>query len=124
MPSVSGSSTGAGAQPRSLGERLREVTWARVAFMVALIVVALLLSRLSGRGEQQVSQERAVEIARPQVDFTPEGHNIRLVRRGIPPRAFWAVSFWIKDATGHATDVTIVLVDASTGQIDQVSSGT
>jgi hypothetical protein len=46
------------------------------------------------------------------------------VRRGIPPRAFWAVSFWIKDATGHATDVTIVLVDASTGQIDQVSSGT
>jgi hypothetical protein len=34
------------------------------------------------------------------------------------------VSFWIKDSTGHATDVTIVLVDASTGQIDQVSSGT
>ena len=92
--------------------------------MVALIVVALLLSRLSGRGEEQVSQERAVEIARPQVDFTPEGHNIRLVRRGIPARGFWAVSFWIKDATGHATDVTIVLVDASTGQIDQVSSGT
>jgi hypothetical protein len=123
LPSASGSSIG-DAQPRSLGERLRQVTWTRVAFMVALIAVALLLSRLSGRGEQQVSQERAVEIARPQVDFTPEGHNIRLVRRGIPPRAFWAVSFWIKDRTGHPTDVTVVLVDASTGQIDQVFDGT
>jgi hypothetical protein len=92
--------------------------------MVALIAVGLLLTRLSGRDEQPVSEDRAVEIARPQVDFVPEGHNIRLVRRGIPPRAFWAVSFWIKDRTGHPTDVTVVLVDASTGQIDQVFDGT
>ena len=91
--------------------------------MVALIVVALLLSRLSGRGEQQVSQERAVEIARPQVHFTPEGHNIRFLQRGIPPHGFWAVSFWIKDKTGHATDVTVVVVDAETGRIAEVRAG-
>ena len=88
--------------------------------MVGLITLGLFLTRFSGRGEQQVTQERAVEIARPQVDFTPEGHNIRFVRRGIPPRAFWAVSFWIKDRTGHPTEVTVVLVDASTGRIDGV----
>jgi len=92
--------------------------------MVALVAIGLVLTRLPGRGGQNVSEERAVEIARPQVEFTPEGHNIRFVRRGIPPRAFWAVSFWIKDRTGHPTDVTIVLVDASTGQIDQVTTGT
>jgi hypothetical protein len=92
--------------------------------MVALIAVGLFLTRLSGHDGPNVSQERAVEIARPQVDFTPEGHNIRFLRRGIPPRAFWAVSFWIKDRTGHPTEVTVVLVDASTGRIDSVRSGT
>lgn len=92
--------------------------------MGALVLVALLLSRLPGRGHQQVSEERAVTIARPQVEFTPEGHNIRLVRQGIPPRAVWAVSFWIKDAKGTPTQVTVVVVDATTGHIDSVRSGT
>ena len=91
--------------------------------MVALLAIGLLLTHLPGRGGQDVSETRAVEIARPQIDFTPEGHNIRLVRRGIPPRAFWAVSFWFKDKTGHATDVTVVVVDAETGQIAEVRSG-
>jgi hypothetical protein len=34
------------------------------------------------------------------------------------------VSFWIKDRTGHPTEVTVVLVDASTGRIDEVVDGT
>ena len=122
MPSASGSSIG-DAQPRSLGERLRQVTWTRVAFMVALLAVALAFTHLPGRGQHDVSEERAIEIARPEVSFTPEGHNIRFLRRGIPPRGFWAVSFWIKDKTGHATDVTVVVVDAETGQIAEVRSG-
>jgi hypothetical protein len=92
--------------------------------MVGLIAIALLLARLPGRGQQKVNEDRAVELARPYAKFTPEGHNIRLVRRGIPPRPFWAVSFWIKDRTGNPTQVTVVLVDAQTGRIDQVSSGT
>jgi hypothetical protein len=92
--------------------------------MTALLVVALLVTRLPGRGHQEISEERAVEIARPQAGFTPEGHNIRLVRRGIPPRPFWAVSFWIKDKAGNPTRVTVVVVDASTGRIDQITHGT
>ena len=92
--------------------------------MVALLLIGLALTRLPGRGEHNVSEDRAVEIARPEVTFTPEGHNIRFLRRGIPPRGFWAVSFWIKDETGHPTDVTVVLVDAETGQIDEVRTGT
>jgi hypothetical protein len=91
--------------------------------MAGLIAIGLLVTRVLGHGGQQVSQERAVEIARPQVDFTPEGHNLRLVRRGIPPRAFWAVSFWIKDRQGEPTKVTLVLVDATTGAIDEVRQG-
>jgi hypothetical protein len=88
--------------------------------MVALIALALLLTRVLDRSGAKVSEERAVEIGRPYVDFTPEGHNIRLVRRGIPPRPFWAVSFWIKDATGDPTRVTVVVVNADTGDVTEV----
>jgi hypothetical protein len=92
--------------------------------MVALVAIGLFLTRFPGRGGQEVSEDRAIEIARPRVEFTPEGHNIRLVRMGIPPRPYWAVSFWIKDRVGHPTDVTVVVVDATSGRIDSVRTGT
>ncbi len=88
--------------------------------MAGLIAVALLITRVLDRGGAQVSEERAVAIARPHVEFTPEGHNIRLVRRGIPPRPFWAVSFWIKDHTGEPTRATVVIVNADTGDVTEV----
>ena len=90
--------------------------------MVALVAIGLFLTRFPGRSGQDVSEDRAIEIARPRVEFTPEGHNIRLVRMGIPPRPYWAVSFWIKDRVGHPTDVTVVVVYAATGRIDSVRS--
>jgi hypothetical protein len=88
--------------------------------MVALILLALLLTRVLGHGNAKVSEERAVEVARPYAGFTPEGHNIRLVRRGIPSRPFWAVSFWIKNDAGDPTRVTVVLVNADTGDVTEV----
>ncbi len=92
--------------------------------MVALIAVGLVITRVLDRGGARISEERAVEVARPHVDFTPEGHNIRLLRRGIPPRPYWAVSFWIKNSSGNATRVTLVLVNADTGQVTEVRKGT
>jgi hypothetical protein len=92
--------------------------------MVALIAVGLLLTRVLDRSGARISEERAVAIARPQVDFTPEGHNIRLVRRGIPPHPYWAVSFWIKNSSGTATRVTVVLVNADTGSVTEVRKST
>ena len=88
--------------------------------MVALIAVALVIARVVNHGGARVSEERAVAAARPYAGFTPEGHNIRLVRRGIPPRPYWAVSFWIKNPTGDATRVTVVLVNADTGDVTEV----
>ena len=92
--------------------------------MAALIVVGLLLTRLPGHGKPRISEEKAISIASSQVEFTPQGHNIRLVRRGIPPRAFWAVSFWIRNSTGGYSKVTLVLINADTGRIDEVRNGT
>jgi hypothetical protein len=90
--------------------------------MVALIAIGLVIARVLDRGGARISEERAVAIARPHVDFTPEGHNIRLIRRGIPPHPFWAISFWIKNSRGDATRVTIVLVNADNGVVTEVKN--
>jgi hypothetical protein len=88
--------------------------------MVALVAIGLVVTRVLHRGGAQVSEERAVEAARPYAGFTPEGHNIRLVRQGIPPRPVWAISFWIKNDAGDPTRVTVVLVNADTGDVTEV----
>jgi hypothetical protein len=96
------------------------VTWSRVAFMVALLALGLVLTRVLGRTDTKVSKDDAIAVARPKVDFKPQGYNIRLVRQGIPPRPVWAVSFWIRKAGGGFSRITIVLVDANSGRVMQV----
>jgi hypothetical protein len=89
--------------------------------MVGLLALGLVLTRVLGQTRPHVSDERAVAIARGKVDFKPEGDNVRLVRRGIPPRPFWAVSFWIRNASGGGYKrITLVLVDASSGRVAEV----
>ena len=88
--------------------------------MVALLVLGLVLTRVLGRTNTRVSKEDAIAVARPKIDFKPQGHNIRLLRQGIPPRPFWVVSFWIRKSGGGYSRITVVLVDASNGRVAQV----
>jgi hypothetical protein len=89
--------------------------------MVALLVLGLLLTRVLGHSKPRVSEDRAVAIARTHVTtFRPEGHTIRLVRRGIPPRAYWVVSFWTQRSSGDYEHITVVLLDASSGRVTEV----
>ena len=92
--------------------------------MVALLVLGLVLTRVLGRTDTKVSKDDAIAVARPKVDFKPQGHNIRLVRQGIPPRPVWAISFWIRKAGGGFSRITIVLVDANNGRVMQVRRST
>ena len=88
--------------------------------MVALLALGLVLTRVLGRTTPKVSKADAVAVARPKVDFKPQGYNIRLLRQGIPPRPVWAVSFWIRKAGGGYSKITLVLVDANSGRVMQV----
>ena len=88
--------------------------------MVALLALGLVLTRVLGRTDTKVSKADAVAVARPKVDFKPQGYNIMLLRQGIPPRPVWAVSFWIRKSGGGYSRITLVLVDANSGQIMQV----
>ena len=88
--------------------------------MVALIALGLVLTRVLGRTNPKVSKQDAVAVARPNVDFKPQGYNIRLLRQGIPPMPVWAVSFWIRKAGGGYSKITLVLVDANSGRVVEV----
>lgn len=88
--------------------------------MVGLLVLGLVLVNVLGRGATTVSEQEAVAIARPYIDFKPQDYQIRFIRRGIPSRGFWAVSFFIRKQDGGYKRVTVVLVDASTGKVTEV----
>jgi hypothetical protein len=88
--------------------------------MVGLIALGLVLVNVLGRGKPSVSKDEAVAIARPQIDFTPQNHQIRFMRRGIPPRGVWVVSFFTRKQGGGYNRVTVVLVDASSGRVAEV----
>jgi hypothetical protein len=88
--------------------------------MVGVLALALVLVYVLGRGKPSVSEDEAVSIARPQIDFVPEAHQIRFMRRGIPPHGFWVVSFFTRKRAGGYDRVTVVLVDASSGRVSEV----
>ena len=96
---------------------LRDSWVFRAAALGALLLVALLLSRGCAAADREVSQEHAISIARGATPFEPEKVQIRLVQRGIPPRAVWAVSLYDVDADDSPTRVNVVLVDGRTGAI-------
>lgn len=88
--------------------------------MVGLLVLGIVLTRVLGTTRPHVSESQAVAIARAKIDFVPQDHTIRLVRRGLPPQAYWVVSFWIHNATGGYKRVTVVLVDSRSGRVVEV----
>jgi hypothetical protein len=88
--------------------------------MVGLLVLGFALVHVVDRNGAKVGQQEAVAIARTRIDFKPEDYQIRFIRRGIPSRGFWVVSFYIRKRLGGYARVTVVLVDAATGRVTEV----
>lgn len=109
MPTAAG--TARAPRTRSLG---------KIAILVAVLMLAFLVSRTCGATTTQVSEQKAIAIAREEIDYEPEKTQIRIIRRGVPSRTFWAVSLQLLDAKGDIERATVVLVDAQTGEIAEV----
>jgi hypothetical protein len=99
---------------------LRDRPLGKVAILLAVLLVAFLAARSCASRETEISRDEAVEIARDEIDFEPDRVGVRFVPRGVQSRPFWAVSFTAEDAQGELDRVTVVVVDATTGQIDEV----
>jgi hypothetical protein len=88
--------------------------------MLGLLVAGLLLVHFTSSGEKRISQDKALEIARPYADFRPTGFQIRFLRRGIPSHGYWLVSYYIRKPAGGYKRITVVLVDATSGRVTEV----
>lgn len=110
MPTVAG-----------IARALRGRSLGRGLVLLGMVAVAFAVSRSCQRTYVRITEDQAVGIGQREIDFRPEGHTIRLVQRGVPPRRYWAVSYWIRNRSGGGyRKVTVVLVDANTGKVNSV----
>jgi hypothetical protein len=89
----------------------------RGAILVAVLSVALLYTRGCQEESRPISSDEAVELARAEVSFTPDRYQVRFLQQGIPPRAYWGVSFVEDGPNGRAVRNEVYLVDAKTGDV-------
>jgi hypothetical protein len=89
-----------------------------VVVLILALVGALLVSRGCQRNYVRISQEQAVVLGERQLDFNPQDHSIRMVQRGVPPKRFWAVSYFIRNERGGYRKITVLLVNANTGKVE------
>lgn len=87
------------------------------ARLLALALLSLLAACASQNGGQEISRERAIEIARQQIDFEP-GRVEAVQETDEEGRPVWRVTFYAQgvDAAnpGH---VEFFLIDRKTGEI-------
>lgn len=82
-----------------------------------LVLVLLVLAACASQGaSQEISQERAIEIARKNINFEPG--KVEAVKDTEEGRPVWRVTFYAKgvDAT-HPGLVSIVVLDRKSGEL-------
>lgn len=99
---------------------LRDRPFGRLLILALVLVAALLVARSCGKTATKVSQEQAIAIAEEQVDFVPNNVMVRLLKRGLNSREYWAVSLSIKQPDGALADLTVVVVDGDTGKVTEI----
>jgi hypothetical protein len=92
----------------------------RILVLVGVVALTFLASRSCQRNYVRITDAQAVAIGQREIDFRPQGHTVRLVQRGLPPKRFWAVSYWIRDGKGGYRKLTVVLINANTGVVQEV----
>ena len=120
---VAATNGGPGAGGERPVARARRIPWARVLALAALVGLTVLAANSCQQSQIRVDQQRAVAIARDQVDFRPRSQQIRLVRQGLSSHPLWAVSLSVpaKDGRGYAR-LAVVRVDANTGAVVAVAT--
>lgn len=104
------------------GKDLRDSLWGRALILGVLLLFTLFVSRTCGSGNDEVTQQEAIEIAVENASFTPCAEEIcrqvRFLNRGVPPTGYWAVVLSEKvDEQGLPNRIESFLVNATTGDV-------
>ena len=111
--------TDAGAEPEPKRDP-RDRPLVRVAMLVGILLIAVFAAKTCASRDTEISDDEAIEIASEVIEFEPDQVMVRFVPKGAQSRPFWAVSFSTVAADGTLDDVTVVVVNAQTGQIDEI----
>jgi hypothetical protein len=90
--------------------------------LAVVLLVAFLAAKSCGSRDTEIESEEAIEIARDEVEWEPERVLVRFVPRGFESRPYWAVSLSTLDEAGNVQQLAVVLVDARSGQVEQVDT--
>jgi hypothetical protein len=105
----------AGAASEVKDPARRAPTWPRALVVVAVLVLAFVISRSSS---EEVTQEEAVAKATQLVDFVPEDTQVRFLRQGLDRHPFWVVSLSTPGRSlGIYADLAVARIDAETGEV-------
>ena len=88
--------------------------------LLAVLVLAFGVSRSCGSVGDEISSDKAIEIARAQVDFEPDHEQVRLFKKGLKAHPYWAVSVY-KGSRSRPTRCRVVQIDAQTGDVVQMN---
>jgi len=103
-----------------IGRTLRRRPAPGVVVIVLALVGAFFVSRGCQRTQVRINEAQAVAIGQRQLDFDPQAHTIRIVQRGVPPKRYWAVSYFIRNQTGGYRKLKVLLIDANTGTVQVI----
>jgi len=67
-----------------------------------------------------VSQEQAIAIAKQEVTFEPNQIMVRILKQGLKSQPFWAVSLSQRQESGALDNLTVVVIDATTGEVTEI----
>jgi len=88
--------------------------------LVGVLLIAVFAAKTCASRDTEISSDEATEIAREAIDFEPDQVMVRFIPKGAQSRPYWAVSFSTVAADGTLDDVTVVVVNAQTGEIDEI----
>jgi hypothetical protein len=99
---------------------LRDAPLGRFAILIAVLLFAYLVSRSCGDNHPDVETQEAIAIAKEQIDFEPDGVQIRNVPTSLQQHRAWAVSLYTGTPTAPEL-CQLVEIDAKTGDVLSVS---
>ena len=88
-----------------------------VVVLVIALIGAFLVARGCQRSQVRLTKDQAVAIGQRYIDFKPQGHRIASIPRGVPPKRYWAISYFIRNGTGGFKRCAQVILSANTGKL-------
>lgn len=113
--------TDAGSEPAPSRRDLRDRPLGRILILLLVLAVAFVAARSCASRDTEIDADRAVEIATEEVDYEPERIMVRFTPRGAQSRPYWSVSLSTLDAAGNVEQVTVVLVNAQSGEVEDIN---